>query len=214
VCWSLCLGISFRYWNDRHNRHHANPNDVAHDPDVQWEYGPWFIPFLAFTFRLEGWRFALRDLRGYRRRAEVALLVVGTLGWLLPALTQGWVWLLTVAVSQVLASVYLAFVVAPNHIGMPTWSARADLPFLEQQLLSSRNVAPGRVCDFLFGGLNYQIEHHLFPTMPRAHFGAARALVKPFCEERGLPYNDFGVVAVYRVLWREVPRLGHLEPLA
>jgi fatty acid desaturase len=213
ACWSLALGISFAYWNDRHNRHHASPNHVGHDPDVQWAYGPWFVPFLAFTFRMEGWRYAWHDLRGYRRVMEMMLLAVGTLAWLLPTAGFGWQWLVTVAVAQVLASVYLAFVVAPNHIGMPTWSARADLTFLEQQLLSSRNVAPSPIGDFLFGGLNYQIEHHLFPTMPRSRFSAARRLVKPFCGEHGLPYNEFGVVAVYRLLWDEVPRLGHLEPV-
>src|SRR5439155_15321548 len=36
VCWSLTVGISFRYWQDRHNRHHANTNDAAADPDLQW----------------------------------------------------------------------------------------------------------------------------------------------------------------------------------
>jgi fatty acid desaturase len=213
VCWSVALGISFWYWNDRHNRHHASPNHVARDPDLQWAYGPIFLPLLAFTFRAEGWRYALRELDGRQRLVEVALLGIGTLAWLLPTLPLGWAWLVTFLGAQVLASVYLAFVVAPNHIGMPTWSARASLPFLEQQLLSSRNVAPSRLCDFLFGGLNYQIEHHLFPTMPRSHFAAARALVKPFCAEYGLPYNEFGVVAVYRALWHEVPRLGHFEPI-
>jgi fatty acid desaturase len=213
VCWSLALGISFRYWSDRHNRHHASPNHVAHDPDVQWDYGPIFVPFLAFTFRVEGLRYAVRRLRGPRRLAELALLGLGALGWLLPTLLLGWVWVATFVVTQILASLYLAFAVAPNHIGMPTWSARASLPFLEQQVLSSRNVAPSRLADFLFGGLNYQIEHHLFPTMPRNHFAAARALVKPFCAERGLPYHEFGVVAVYGLLWRELPRLGQFEPI-
>src|SRR2546427_513919 len=36
VCWSLTLGISFRYWQDRHNRHHAHTNDGSADPDLQW----------------------------------------------------------------------------------------------------------------------------------------------------------------------------------
>src|SRR5262249_62398859 len=36
LCWSVALGISFRYWQDRHNRHHACTNDAASDPDLQW----------------------------------------------------------------------------------------------------------------------------------------------------------------------------------
>ena len=54
------------------------------------------------------------------------------------------------------------------------------MSFLERQVLSSRNVLPHPVTDFVFGGLNYQIEHHLFPTMPRVHFRRARTIVKRF----------------------------------
>ncbi len=115
--------------------------------------------------------------------------------------------------AQILASVYLALVVAPNHIGMPRWGVTADLPFMEQQLRSSRNVTPGLICDFVFGGLNYQIGHHLFPTMPRCHFAAARALVKPFCAERCLPYHESGALAAYRLVAQELPRLRDLEPI-
>ena len=213
LCWSLTVGVSFRYWNDRHTRHHASPNHLARDPDVQWSYGPVLVPLLAFTFRIEGWRYAIRELRGRQRRVEVCLLSISLLAWLLPTLQHGWGWLLTVLAGQILAGIYLALVVAPNHIGMPTWSSTAGLPFVEQQLRSSRNVTPSRVVDFLFGGLNYQIEHHLFPSMPRCHFAAARALVEPFCAERGLPYNESGVLAAYRLVAREVPRLSHLEPI-
>src|SRR4029077_20586599 len=80
--------------------------------------------------------------------------------------------------SQVLASLYLAAIIAPNHKGMPVWAHGARLSFLERQVLSSRNITSHPVWDFLFGGLNYQIEHHLFPTMPRVNFRRARAIVR------------------------------------
>jgi fatty acid desaturase len=213
LCWSLALGVSFWYWTDRHNRHHTSPNMSDRDPDVQWDSGPLLIPFLAFAFRVDGWHYAMRDLRGARRAVELSLLAISTLLWLLPALSLGWVWLVTVALSQVFAGLYLACVVAPNHIGMPVWPPGSALPFLDRQLLSSRNVTPNRVTDFLFGGLNYQVEHHLFPSMPRRNFGAARALVKPFCAEHGLAYTELGVVAVFRLLVRELPRVGRIEAI-
>jgi fatty acid desaturase len=103
----------------------------------------------------------------------------------------------------VLAGLYLALVVAPNHIGMPMWQSGSSQTFVEQQVVSSRNVAAGLLCDFLFGGLNYQIEHHLFPSMPRNHFADAAALVRPFCAERGLPYTEIGASAVFRLVWQE-----------
>ena len=211
ACWSLALGISFRYWNDRHNRHHACTNDPTKDPDLQWSFGPILTPLLAFTFRLEGWRFAIRELRGHKRLSELGLMAISTIAWLLPTASLGWRWVGVFVVSQVLAGVYLALVVAPNHIGMPSWSGETAPPFFRRQLLSSRNIAPNPICDFVFGGLNYQIEHHLFPSMPRRHFGLARGLIKPFCAEHGLQYTESGVLAAYRALFAELPHVRHLD---
>jgi fatty acid desaturase len=205
LCWALLLGISFAYWDDRHTRHHTSTNDPDEDPDMQWSFGPALTPFMAFTFRIEGWRFACTRLRGRRRAIEVALLGISMLAWLFPVTILGWPWLVTFVVSQVLASLYLAAIVSTNHIGMPVWAAHAPMPFLERQLRSSRNVLPSPLVDFVFGGLNYQIEHHLFPTMPRNHFGAARALVKPYCLALGLPYTECSVVVVYREVLAAVP---------
>jgi len=76
-------------------------------------------------------------------------------------------------------------------------------------VLTSRNVRGGRFVDLLLGGLNYQIEHHLFPAMPRVHFGRARALVKPFCAEQGLEYDEVDPLTSYRMVIGELARVGH-----
>ena len=181
------------------------------DPDLHWSFGPILTPLLAFTFRLDGWRFAIRELRGRKRVIELGLMAISTIAWLLPTAPLGWRWVGVFVVSQILAGVYLALVVAPNHIGMPNWSDGAAPPFLPRQLLSSRNIVPNPICDFVFGGLNYQIEHHLFPSMPRRHFGSARALIKPFCAAYGLQYTESGVLAAYQALFAELPHLRHLD---
>ncbi len=109
--------------------------------------------------------------------------------------------------GQIVASLYLAAIIAPNHKGMPVWAKGARLSFLERQVLSSRNVNSHPVWDFLFGGLNYQIEHHLFPTMPRVHFKRARSIVKPFCAAHGLPYEEVDPLTSYRMIYAEYRRL-------
>ncbi|HEX8966601.1 MAG TPA: acyl-CoA desaturase [Chloroflexota bacterium] len=234
ACWSLLLGISFWYWSDRHNRHHGATNDAAADPDLQWAsviaysevllagtprrwtwltrhqaiIGPAYALLLPFAFRLEGWHFALRELSGPRRVVDLALLMLSTLAWLLPAAQFGVWWLAVFVTSQILAGLYLSLAIAPNHVGMRIWPAGTPLTFLERQVLSSRNVAPGPIWDFVFGGLNYQIEHHLFPTMPRRHLAGARSLVKPFCRAHGLPYTELGAFASYRLVLAELQRVG------
>jgi fatty acid desaturase len=234
VCWSLSLGISFRYWQDRHHRHHTNTNDASADPDLQWAglvaysevvasarpnrsawltryqaiLGPLYTLFLPFAFRVEGWQFTLRHLSGASRAIEVSLMLASTLAWLLPITVLGWWWLGVFVLSQSLAGLYLALVIAPNHKGMPIWPPGTTLSFLERQVLSSRNVAPNPVWDFVFGGLNYQVEHHLFPTMPRVNFSRARKLVMPFCAAHGLHYEEMGAFASYRLVVAELRRVA------
>ena len=60
--------------------------------------------------------------------------------------------------------------------------------FLRRQVLTSRNVRGGWLTDLALGGLNYQIEHHLFPSMPRPNLRRSQALIAAFCQQRDLPY--------------------------
>src|ERR671912_590009 len=82
---------------------------------------------------------------------------------------------------------YLGCSFAPNHKGMPTLTEADQLDFLRRQVLTSRNVRGSRFVDFLLGGLNYQIEHHLFPNMPRPNLRHAQPLVREFCRRHDLP---------------------------
>ena len=84
-------------------------------------------------------------------------------------------------VQQGLFGLYLGCSFAPNHKGMPTLTQADQLDFLRRQVLTSRNVRGSRLVDFLLGGLNYQIEHHLFPNMPRPNLRHAQPLVREFC---------------------------------
>ncbi|MCO1660960.1 acyl-CoA desaturase [Pseudonocardia sp. S2-4] len=107
-------------------------------------------------------------------------------------------------VHQALFGLYLGSVFAPNHKGMPllqsTEPTRMD--FLRKQVLTSRNVRGGRLTDrplhVLMGGLNHQIEHHLFPSMPTANLRAARDVVRGYCAEIGVPYHETGLIRSWR----------------
>ena len=48
------------------------------------------------------------------------------------------------------------------------------------------------------GGLNYQIEHHLFPTMPRPNLARAEGIIRAFCIESDLGYCEDSLVGSYR----------------
>ena len=54
--------------------------------------------------------------------------------------------------------------------------------------------------NFITGGLNYQIEHHLFPTLSRKNLAKAKIIVKEFCDENSIPYKDNDLYTA----WKEV----------
>ncbi|MGW1607598.1 fatty acid desaturase family protein, partial [Streptomyces eurythermus] len=76
---------------------------------------------------------------------------------------------------------------------------------------TSRNVRGGRLTDALLGGLNYQIEHHLFPGMPTPHLRRAQVIVRAYCAEIGVPYHETGLIHSYREALTHLHRVG--EPI-
>jgi fatty acid desaturase len=80
--------------------------------------------------------------------------------------------------------------------------------FLRKQVLTSRNVRGGRWVDFTLGGLNYQIEHHLFPSMPRPNLRQAQAIVRDFCTARGISYSQCGLFRSYGQVLRHLHEVG------
>ncbi|WP_031186921.1 fatty acid desaturase, partial [Streptomyces sp. NRRL S-1896] len=95
---------------------------------------------------------------------------------------------------------HLGLAFAPNHKGMAMPGGHVDETWghLRRQVLTSRNIRGGPLTDWLLGGLNYQIEHHLFPSMPRPHLRLARPLVRAHCRTLGVPYTETGALDSYR----------------
>ena len=109
-----------------------------------------------------------------------------------------WQGLLFITVNQLLLGLYIGSTFAPNHKGMLILDGKLQLDFLRRQVLTSRNVKSSPVNDFLYGGLNYQIEHHLFPSMPRNRLKEAQKIVRPFCREHLISYYETGVIQSQR----------------
>ena len=80
--------------------------------------------------------------------------------------------------------------------------------FLRRQVLTSRNVRGSWLVDFALGGLNYQIEHHLFPSMPRPNLRRSQAIVKEFCRQHGLTYCETTLWRSYAIALRHMHEVG------
>ncbi len=103
-----------------------------------------------------------------------------------------------IAIQQAVFSVYLGCSFAPNHKGMPLVDPDQGLSFVRRQVMTSRNVAGGWFTNVALGGLNFQIEHHLFPSMPRPNLSRAQGIVKAFCVENDLSYREDSLTGSYR----------------
>jgi hypothetical protein len=191
---NLGIGLSYGWWVDKHNRHHAHANTEDAYPDIA-------VGALAFTsaqarasrgaarlvFRYQAYLFfplllgeavslhvasgQALSRRAARRRSWAdhhpcrGLPRGGAPG----ALTVGAV--VFMIVQQGLFGLYLGCSSAPNHKGMPVLDAADRSDFLRRQVLTSRNVRDGWLTDFPLGGLSYQIEHDLFASMPHPDAG-------------------------------------------
>ncbi|MDF9876524.1 fatty acid desaturase family protein [Cellulosimicrobium cellulans] len=131
-------------------------------------------------------------------------LYVGAIFWFLP-LGMAFAFL---GVQLAVFGVYMGASFAPNHKGMAIIPENTKIDFLSKQVLTSRNIRGGWWMNILMGGLNFQIEHHLFPSMPRPHLARAREIVREHCANLGLPYTETSLVQSYGIVVRYLNRVG------
>ena len=231
---NLGIGLSCGWWVAKHNRHHAHPNTEDADPDI----AAGALVFTAaqahasrgaarLAYRCQAYLFfpmllgeaiglhvasirALRSQAPRRRYWEAALLAAHAAGYLSVVFlvlspVRAMVFIL---VQQGLFGLYLGCSFAPNHKGMPILGPADQSDFLRRQVLTSRNVRGGWLTDLALGGLNYQIEHHLFPSMPRPNLRRSQALVAAFCNEKGLPYCQSSLAGSYAQALRHLNTIG------
>jgi fatty acid desaturase len=97
---------------------------------------------------------------------------------------------------------------APNHKGMPLIERGSKIDFFQRQVLTSRNIRGSWLTDNLMGGLNRQVEHHLFPSMARPNLAKAHKIVVEFCAERGVPLVEMNLISSYMVVMRHLNEVG------
>ncbi|MEZ0448698.1 fatty acid desaturase family protein [Cellulomonas sp. ICMP 17802] len=233
---NLYAGMSYGWWNRKHSRHHAKPNTLGADGDIapgalvfttadlvkpRTGFAGWFAQRQGWLFfpllLLEGLNLHVASLRTVlgrspvkRRAVELSFLAlrlggyVGVVFWLLPV-GMAFAFL---GVQLGLFGLYMGATFAPNHKGMPIVPASLKLGFLHRQVLLSRNVRGGRFLDVFMGGLNYQIEHHLFPSMPSPALRAVRPIVRQFCLDHDVAYTETTLGKSYGIVVRYLNQVG------
>jgi fatty acid desaturase len=227
-CMTVVNGLCFQEWRFRHVTHHLYCQHEAKDPDMGdspfasvtkdaavkkkglalflTRIQPVTIWFFTLGFghslRLLGQLGALQNARKYQWDILTLALHYGL--WIALPL-----FVLDVSLSQVLI-VYFAplFILGPylagifwvNHLGMPLVETPAEFSFFEHQVRTTRNIRPLPGTAWFYGGLCYQIEHHLFPSIPSYELGAATKFTRKKIAEAGMSYEEEGwSSAVYSV---------------
>ena len=216
LAFPLFGGLGSLYWHNKHDRlHHGHPNVEGVEPDIkpfpfvsskgdhakcgrgeQWfqrNFQSWAFWPMSLLMSLGMRRSSIIYLARQKKRnrawwIEVACMVAHYTGWVvIPSLI--WGPLIGFAVYSsvwALCGVCLALVFAPAHIGLPIM-AEQNHDWVHQ-LETTRNLEMPRIVSFFFIGLDYQVEHHLFPKIPHQHLPQAAAITRAWCQKHGITH--------------------------
>ena len=232
---NLFVGISYSWWMTKHSRHHANPNILGKDPDIERDFvsfteddaaksrglyawatkrqGYLFFPALlleGINLHIHGFRTVFGRHKVDRRWVEISMLttrIAAYLAVIFLVLPVGMAFAF-IGVQVAVFGLYMGASFAPNHKGMPILPHETKVDFLRRQVLTSRNIRGGLFMDSFMGGLNYQIEHHLFPNMPRPHLARAAAIAREYCKTHRIAYTQTSVFESYGIVIRYLNRVG------
>nr|WP_235201479.1 acyl-CoA desaturase [Microbacterium sp. CH12i] len=229
------VGMSYSWWDNKHTKHHGNPNQVGKDPDIAvdtisfleedaaksrgfirlitrkqgWLFFP-LLTLLGLNLHLQGLKYLFTKKKVKGRWLEIGLIVGRLAAVLVPVfimLPLGMAFAFA-GIQFAVFGVYMGIAFAPNHKGMPIIEAGARLDFFTKQVRTSRNISGGWWVTTFLGGLNYQVEHHLFPSMPRPHLAKAREIVRDYCLSNDVPYTETTILRSYAIVVEYLNRVG------
>ena len=224
---NLLLGMSASWWDWKHNvRHHTYTNCTTKDPDITALNGIFMdqqgnnrvvkkFPHLIFwgalifmypAFIAQSFKYMLIN----KKYSELLLftlhwpLFYGSLFYLLP-FADAWI---TIATLYVTLGLWLSLGFITNHLGCPVVSEEEynNLSWLELQVSTSRNLKSNLFVHWFFGGLDTQIEHHLYPKAPRFNLLKAVKITQEFCKRHDIYYHETSVLGAFVEIDKTIKR--------
>ena len=234
---TLLTALCYSYFSYIHRRHHPHCNDRGRDPDMQSELfsmyvesarakrglGRWISRHQAtliwvlvwlqgFTLKIDSLQHLARRPRA--TRVDQAVVALHFALWFVPPMIALGAAdaLVNYVLMTLLIGPYLGTIFLVNHIGTRVIEPGEQLSHFEQEIAVTRNVGDTRLHDFLFGGVNNHIEHHLFPAMPSARLRAARDITRAFCRRHGVDYREMSWLAAAREVTRHFRAMSAFVP--
>ncbi len=233
---NLFAGLSYGFWLRKHNKHHQRPNQIGEDPDIAIRVlsfttesklakkgvERWFSDRQGYLFPLlllfTGFDLLLDSVAGLGRKdrplgirvLEFSLMMVRQFApYVVLAIMFGPLWAIAMWFVMMMSfGFFMGAAFAPNHKGMPLIAKDSKLDFFSRQVLTSRNIKGNWLKDNLMGGLNYQVEHHLFPSMARPYLRKAHAIVAEHCRQNDITLVEMNLLASYKVIMQHLNKVG------
>ncbi|XP_064598225.1 acyl-CoA 6-desaturase-like [Liolophura sinensis] len=230
-------GASADWWNYRHYQHHAKPNIIRKDPDIRMEmlfllgkqqpveFGKKKKGFMPYNYQHNYFYLVLPPLLlPLYFNYEIPYFLIsrrkwGELAWMLSfflhyCLLFGcflgvWGTLGLYLFVRFLESHWFVWTTQMNHIPMAV-EREQRLDWVTMQLKATCNVKQSWFNDWFSGHLNFQIEHHLFPTMPRHNYHKVAPLVQSLCRKHGLNYQSKGLFEAFKDIVVSLKESGEL----
>ena len=233
---NLFAGLSYGFWLKKHNKHHQRPNQIGEDPDIAIRVlsftteskmskkgiERWFSDRQGYLFPLlllfTGFDLLLDSVAGMGRKdrslgiriLEFSLMLIRQFApYVVLAIMFGPFWAMAMWFVMMMSfGFFMGAAFAPNHKGMPLIEKDSNLDFFSRQVLTSRNIKGSWLKDNLMGGLNYQVEHHLFPSMARPYLRKAHAIVSEYCRQNDVTMVEMNLLASYKMIMQHLNKVG------
>ncbi|XP_059174716.1 acyl-CoA 6-desaturase-like isoform X2 [Physella acuta] len=231
-------GASSHWWNFRHFQHHAKPNLIKKDPDVeiaylfligdklpvefgkkkkgfmpyQWQHEYFFLLgpplLLPIYFHFEIIYFCLKRRDWLDLGLAIAFFM--RFFYCYTPFFGGWGTFAFYMGMRFVESHWFTWVTQMSHLPNEVDRDSKNLDWFTLQLRSSCNVKSSWFNDWFTGHLNYQIEHHLFPTMPRMNYHKVAPLVESLCKKHGIEYRNKTLYTACADIIRMLKKSGQL----
>ena len=233
---NLFAGLSYGFWLKKHNKHHQRPNQIGEDPDIAIRVlsftteskmskkgiERWFSDRQGYLFPLlllfTGFDLLLDSVAGMGRKdrsigirvLEFSLMLIRQFApYVVLAIMFGPFWAMAMWFVMMMSfGFFMGAAFAPNHKGMPLVEKDSSLDFFSRQVLTSRNIKGSWLKDNLMGGLNYQVEHHLFPSMARPFLRKTHAIVAEYCRQNDVTLVEMNLFSSYMVIMKHLNKVG------
>jgi len=230
---AAAAGLAATWWSDKHNKHHALTNEQGVDEDIATDpflyvYVPdpsqdsplrkiqhytFWIPFSALfaLWRVDSLKVAIDAVENKRQNAKTELYCLLGHYAVLFTLFPINVWLPAIFLSGLLS----ALIVTPTHQSEELFSEYQP-DWVTQQFQSTRNaITTNPFSEWIWGGMQYQLEHHLFPSMPRHRYPALKDKLQNFAEKMKIPggYRETGEFEILKMNWQLYKRVADADAI-